>query len=487
MPRVRLCRRSLPISPWCFALAAVCAVTSISLAAPPNILFVFTDDQAPWALGASGNEQAITPHMDRLAREGAYLPNSFTVTPVCSPSRATLMTSRYGSELGITDWIHPKREPELGLDPARVTWPEVLQSSGYVTGLVGKWHLGVPDRFHPTRTGFDYFMGFREGGAATVNPTLEVSGEKKKLKGLTADLLTDDALRFLDRHRADRFLLCVHYRAPHTRWLPVADEDMAPYRDREMEIPNPDFPKLDGPRVRRMMREYLASVRSVDRNLGRILEKLDALELTDKTVVIFSSDHGYNMGHSGIWHKGNGHYVLTEAPPATKNIPRNQRPNMFDRSLRVPTIVRWPGVVAAGAKVERTVTNLDWYPTLVEIAEAELPPKETIRGRSFVPLLKGRAPANWSDDVYAEYSTHHQSRTHMRMYRTPRWKLVRDFLNPDRDELYDLVRDPAEARNLLGSDSAEARAAIASLDARIRERMKAIGDPVLETLKEPKR
>ena len=144
----------------------------------PNVLFVLTDDQAPWALGASGNPQAKTPQMDRLFGEGAYLVNCFTTTPVCSPSRASLMTSRYGSELNITDWINPRVEKELGLDPATVTWPEVIQAGGYTTGLVGKWHLGLPDRFHPTKTGFDRFMGFRGGGYRLTDPDLEIASEE---------------------------------------------------------------------------------------------------------------------------------------------------------------------------------------------------------------------------------------------------------------------------------------------------------------------
>ncbi len=395
----------------------------------PNIVFILTDDQAPWAIGVSGYRYAKTPNMDRLFREGAYLTNVFTTTPVCSPSRASLMASRYGSELNITDWINPRVEPNLGLDPNVVTWPEVLHDAGYTTALVGKWHLGSPDKFHPTKTGFDYFMGFREGGAATVDPTLEVDGKPKKFTGLTADILTDHAIARLKSAKQRPLLMCLHYRAPHTRWLPVSDEDWAPYADLDPEIPNPDYPKLDVPRVKRMTREYLASVRSVDRNLGRLLKTLDDEGLTQNTIVIYSSDHGYNMGHSGIWHKGNGHWVLTDPPPATPNIPRGQRPNMYDRSIRVPTAVRWPGVIQPGTVITQTVANLDWYPTIVQLAGASPPPRETIRGRSIVPLLRG-ADTPWDNDFYAEYSTHHQSKTHMRMYRTPEWKLIRDFLNP---------------------------------------------------------
>ena len=162
-----------------FTLATFVVLGSPAWAAErPNILFLFTDDQAPWAIGVSGYPHAKTPNLDRLAKSGAYLVNSFTTTPVCSPSRASLMTSRYGSELGITDWIHPRREPQLGLDPDLVTWPEVLREAGYHTGLVGKWHLGVPDRFHPTKTGFDYFMGFRTGGTRPSNPILEKNGQR---------------------------------------------------------------------------------------------------------------------------------------------------------------------------------------------------------------------------------------------------------------------------------------------------------------------
>lgn len=463
-----------------FALVSLLAPLFAHAAERPNIVFVLTDDQAPWAVGAAGNPQAITPHMDRLFREGAYLKNTFVTTPVCSPSRASLMASRYGSELGITDWINPRKEPEIGLDPAVITWPEVLQAAGYRTGLVGKWHLGVPDRFHPTECGFDEFMGFREGGARTVDPTLELGGEKKKFEGLTADILTDHALDFLERNKDTHpFLLCLHYRAPHARWLPVADEDMAPYEGRELEIPNPEYPKLDVAHVKKRMKEYLASVRSVDRNLGRVLAALDGHALTEKTVVIFSSDHGYNMGHNGVWHKGNGHWILTEFPAGTENVPAKQRPNMFDNSLRVPTAVRWPGVVRPGAVIEQTVTFLDWYPTLVALAGAELPVGETIRGRDLGALLRGQPPANWDNDLYAEYSTRHQSRTHMRMYRTERWKLVRDYLNPERDELFDLRDDPTESRNRIHDETAEVKRTLQQLEARIRERMRENGDPVL--------
>jgi len=447
----------------------------------PNIVFLFTDDQAPWAIGVSEYPHAKTPHMDRLFREGAYLVNAFTTTPVCSPSRAGLMTSRYGSEVGITDWINPRKEPEHGLDPRITTWPVLLANAGYKTALVGKWHLGTQDRFHPTKFGFQHFMGFRSGGSRPKDPVLEVDGKERKVAGLLPDILVDDAISFVRRQQHERFLLSLHFRAPHGPWLPVAEADWSPFENLDPIIPNPNYPKLDVPRVKMKTREYLASVASVDRNVGRLLEELDQLNLTDKTIVIFSSDHGYNMGHNGIWHKGNGHWILTDPPPATENIPRGQRPNMYDHSLRVPTAVRWPGVVEPGTTITHSLSNLDWFPTLLEMAGVAVPKGLLLRGRSFVPLLEGE-PVDWDDDFYAEYSTHHQSKTHMRMYRTPTWKLIRDFRNAGRDELYHLEADVAEAHNLIDSQQPEAVKMRAELNQKLLARMRELDDPVLKGL-----
>ena len=447
----------------------------------PNVVFILTDDQAPWALGLSGHPHADTPHLDKLFKQGMWLKKSYVVTPVCSPSRTSLMTSRYGSELGVTDWIHPRNEPDLGLNPKTVTWTEAMQSAGYRTGLVGKWHLGVPDKFHPTKTGFDYFMGFRTGGNKVIRPTLEVNGEDQQVDGYTYDILTDDALRFIDRNKDRAFLLCLHYRAPHTAWLPQPDSDRKPFENLDPKIPNPDFPNLDVERVKRMTRDYLGSVKGIDRNVGRVLKHLDQLQLAENTIVVFTSDHGYSMGHNGIWHKGNGHWALKPAPPVTNpNIPRNQRPNMYDNSIFVPTAVRWPGKIAPNSTLDLPVANLDWYPTLLNLTGVPLPKGETIRGRDITPALMGK-DIEWPDVCYGEYSTHHQSKTHMRMIRTSNWKLVRDFLNPERDELFDLKNDPAESRNVIG-DKKNA-VVVRELHTQILTRMKAVKDPVLKKIK----
>lgn len=445
----------------------------------PNIIFIQTDDQAAWALGASGNRDAYTPNLDRFFREGAYLKNAFVVTPVCSPSRVSLLTSRYGTEVGITDWINPNAEPELGLSPQVMIWPKLLAEAGYFTGLVGKWHLGTQDRFHPAQFGFKYFMGFRAGGEATRDPKLEVGGEVKKVEGFTVDIVTDDAIRFLrDRHN-ETFFLMLNYREPHAAYLPVRDEDWAKVKDLDPVIAN-DHPDLDLPRAKRLMREYLASVVAIDRNVGRLLSVVDELKLREDTIVVFTSDHGYNIGQHGIWHKGNGHLLTKAAAGIRTTDPIIQRPNVFDTSLRTPTAIRWPNQIKAGTEIKETINNLDWFPTILAMAKVDLPKGLLIRGHDFSPLLASKK-VRWDNDLYVEWSQHHYVQTHLRMYRTPEWKLVRDFLNAGKDELYNLKSDPGEKQNLI--EAPYTKAIRQKLEAKMLAQMRANNDPVLPKTK----
>ncbi|QDT55256.1 Choline-sulfatase [Caulifigura coniformis] len=465
-----------------------------SAASRPNVLFIQTDDQGPWALGVSGHPDAKTPNLDRLFRSGAWLRKSFTVTPVCSPSRASLITSRYGSELGITDWINEKNEPDLGLAPATPTWTKSLHDAGYRLGLMGKWHLGVNDEFHPSVFGFDVFTGFRNGGSATQNVPLEfavatdrMTWTKKPTEGFIVDVVTDAALKFLDESAADAtsgkqpFSLSVHYREPHTPWVPASAEDSKPFENLEPQRPVPSHPDLDVEKWKTNTRRYLASVASVDRNVGRLLDRLESLKLADNTVVIFTSDHGYNVGHHGVLHKGNGMWLTKSFPEKTENVPAQRRPNMLDSSLLLPTCIRWPGVVKAGTVIDRTVTQLDWFPTLLAITRT--PAVAGLHGRDLTPLLRGES-VEWDDDLYAEYSPHNQLRADMRCLRSGGWKLTCNFLEPFRDELYHIAKDPLEEENLMASERADAVAAKAKLRARIISRMRELKDPVAVRLEE---
>jgi uncharacterized sulfatase len=417
-------------------------------------------------MGAYGNRDIKTHHLDRLAWHGAIFQNAFTVTPVCSPSRAALMTGRYPSELGIADWIDPRKEPDLGLPAAAITWPELLKGFGYVTMLAGKWHLGTRDEFHPTRQGFDMFFGFRDGSNQPIDPVLEVDGQIRQLAGSLPDLLVDEGLTFIDRHRNQPFLLSIHFRAPHAPYAPVPEQDSAPYRTLDPKIP--DVPGLPTARVKQLYREYYASVGSVDRNVGRLLERLETAGLARRTVVIFTSDHGYMIGHHGLWHKGNAAW-LVEGKSGI-------RPNMFDDAIRVPLLICWPGVIAPGTKINRVVSNLDLFPTILELAGLGLPKNLEIRGRSLVPLLRGQEPASWDDTLFGQYDMHHYQVARMRMIRTLEWKLVRHFEPASEDELYHLAKDPGETRNLARSAEPSHRAARDALARRVDGAMARIGD-----------
>lgn len=475
----------------CIAFAALLSFTAVirAVAAKPNIVIVLTDDQAPWAFGSAVRSEqfrdvpaAATPNLDRLASEGAVFRNFFCTTPVCSPARASFMTGRYASELGIPDFIpqpgHKLYDPndEVRLDPeSTTTIAELLKKAGYTTGLVGKWHLGDwtalgNEKFHPTQHGFDYFMGLTGGGTTPDNPMLEEEGVVRQFEGLTTDILTDRAIGFIERNKEQPFFLCLATRAPHGRWLPVAPEDWEPYAELDPTIP--DYPGLDITRIKKMMREYLASTSGVDRNLGRLLDSLDKNELSDNTIVIFTSDHGFNMGHHGIWHKGNGLWATKKQPPGkyhngVRVISNKYRPNLYDESLRVPAVVRWPGVIAPGTVVSKTATALDVFPTLAQMAQVSADP--SLKGRSLVPLLKGETPSEWNDDVFAEYDMIHYATASLRCYRTDRYKLVRDDHNEGCDEFFDLAEDPSENRNLINDPRPEIQQKIKELDALLRQ------------------
>ena len=463
-----------------YSLAGEATGAAFGATPPPNIVFIYTDDQAPTAAGFAGNSELKTPHLDRLAASGAILTNAFTTTPVCSPSRAGLATSRYGSELGILDWIHPRSEPEHGLNPNMITWMELLKEAGYATALSGKWHLGTADRFHPTLTGYDEFMGIRSGGCPPKDPVLEVEGHDAQTSGFTVDLVTDFALDFVRRNADKPFLLSLHYREPHAAWLPTREEDWAPYRDLDPTIPEFEHPQLDVDRIKKYTREYYASVASIDRNVGRVLDQLDELQIADRTIVIFTSDHGYHTGHHGLWYKGNAHWMLTELPESPwEHIPPKRRPNLYDQALRVPTAIRWPGVIEPGTVIEETFTNLDWYPTLLAMTGVTPPEDLQLHGRDATPLFRGQQVA-WENDFYAEYSMRHGATVDMRAWRTPEWKLVLDFVHPGRVELYDLKNDPGEFENLADSEQPEIVAIRKELEAKIVAKLDELGTPVLE-------
>src|SRR5262245_11462424 len=453
-------------------LLGLSALFSISArAAEPrhyNLISIVTDDQAHWSVGAYGNRESRTPNMDRLAREGARFLNAFVCTPVCSPSRAAFLTGRYGTQLGITDWITPaEAKAGAGLPPESVTWPEVLQKHGYVTALIGKWHLGEKPQFHPTRQGFNHFFGFLAGGTTPMDPTFEVEGVTNKLKGPEPDLVVSDAIQFIENHRTRPFAVLIHFRAPHLPYGPVPEEDAAPFKDLDPTIPG--FSGLNTNQVKRWTKEYYASIHSVDRNIGRLLAKLDELELSSRTIVLFTSDHGYNIGHHGIHTKGNGVWV-------TGGVSGPKRPNMFEESLRVPLIIRWPGVVTPGTEFTNTVSNIDTFATVLGILKVSKPRGWKQEGVDFSLLLRGKQiPPRAA--IFGQYDLHNGGLAYMRMIRTDDWKLVRHYFTNGLDELYDLNEDPGETLNLY--DQPRLAPIRDQLQKRLTAWQRSISDPIL--------
>ncbi|MGI8783769.1 MAG: sulfatase family protein [Acidobacteriota bacterium] len=438
-----------------------------------NIISIVTDDQARWGVGAYGNREVQTPNMDRLARQGARFVNAFVPTPVCSPSRASFLTGRYGTELGITDWIAPNEsEAGLGLPPGAVTWPEVLRQNGYRTALIGKWHLGGQPQYHPTRRGFDHFFGFLGGGNTPMDPTLEVEGQQKKLSGSLPDLLAGDAIEFVRANRDRPFALLLHFRAPHLPYGPVPEEDSAPFKELDPAVPT--VPGADLAQVKKWTRDYYASIHSVDRNLGRLLDALDQLDLARKTIVLFTSDHGYMIGHHNLHTKGNAAWVAGGV-----NGPK--RPNMFEESIRVPLLVRWPGVVRPGTDITEVVSNIDTFASVLGMLGVPAPAGLLQRGADFSPLLRGQKVA-WRQALFGQYDLHNSGLAYMRMVRTSEWKLVRHHFANLMDELYNLENDPGETRNLY--NSAEARAIRDQLQLRLTEWQRSIDDPILKDSRE---
>jgi uncharacterized sulfatase len=411
-------------------------------AADLNIIAIVTDDQGRWAVGAYDNREIRTPNMDRIAREGANFVNAFTATPVCSPSRATYLTGRYGTQLGITDYIHPTEAAAgIGLPAGAVTWPQVLQKHGYTTALIGKWHLGTHEPFHPTRRGFNHFYGFLGGGTTPMNPRLEVKGKDVQLKGPLPDLLVDDAIGFVRANRSRPFAVCLHFRAPHLPYGPVPEEDSAPFLKLDPTVPM--LKGLDIPQVKTLTRDYYGSIHSVDRNIGRLLETLDGLDLSKKTIVMFTSDHGYNIGHHYLSTKGNSPWIAG-------GVTGPKRPNMFETSIRVPLLVRWPGVVKPGTQITEPVSNIDTFASVLGMLGVPRPDNSKQEGHDFSPLLRGERVA-WNETIYGQYDLHNTGLAFMRMIRTPTWKLVRHHLCKGMDELYDLQNDPGETSNLYNS------------------------------------
>jgi arylsulfatase A-like enzyme len=427
-------------------LTCMCLAGTAAAASRPNILYIMADDHAAHAISAYGSKVNKTPQIDRIAKEGMRLNNCFVTNSICTPSRASILTGKYSHINGVPVFNR--------FDGSQPTLAKYLQAAGYHTGMIGKWHLGSAP------TGFDHWTVL-PGQGVYHDPVFLTPDGRTKIKGYVTDVITDLSIAFLDRRPKDRpfFLMC-HHKAPHRPWQP--DEKHRKQWEK-IEVPEPDTfdddytTRSDAAReatmridrdltptdlkekppeglsakelkrwmYQRYMRDYLACIASIDENVGRLLDNLDKNGLAENTIVIYTSDQGFFLGDHDWYDKR----------------------FMYEESLRMPLLVRWPGKVKAGSVQDGMVLNVDFAPTLLAAAGLKVPAE--MQGRNFLPLLEGERTADWRKSMYYRYyhyPQHHRVQPHYGV-RTERYKLIY-FNKIDQWELFDLRKDPHEMKNV---------------------------------------
>ncbi len=401
---------------------------------PPNIVVFFSDDHAQWALPSYGNSEIIAPNLTRLAESGVLMRNAFTPCPVCSPARASFWTGLCPSQHGVHDHL-----AEDDLEVQETDWlagiptlADDLRKAGYTSALCGKWHCGAGET---PKSGFDYwYSGWRKTPKYfSLSNKYSDQGRVVERRGYDTQIFTDAAVDFLRTRDADKpFFLFIGYAATHNPWINRPERLVSQYRNASFrDIPD-DIPYPFGlpgthpsaPEDRReVLAQYYASVMMIDEGVGRVLDELDAQSARDETLVVYTSDHGLNMGHHGIWGKGNGSEPL----------------NMLEESIRVPLILNQPGAIDGGQSRAEFVTHCDLYATLLDFAQAKPMERSGSPGRSYKPCLNGEQ-LDWTNRYIGEYGA-------VRAIRDERHKLV---LRQDSGEslLIDLHDDPRETVNI---------------------------------------
>lgn len=418
---------------------------------PPNIIVFFSDDHAQWALPAYDNREIHAPNLTHLARTGVVMQNAFTPCPVCSPARASFWTGLYPSQHGVHDHLAEDSADVGATDwlTGMTTLAQRLHNAGYTTALAGKWHCGAGEIPKP---GFDFWYSAWRKTPKYDSPINKYSdqGAVVTRRGTDTRIISEAAVNFLRaRDRRNPFFLFVGYAATHNPWInrpqrlvaayrqasfcDILDEAAWPFGSAGSHPPAPADP-------REARAQYYASVSMIDAGVGRLLDELDAQRARAETLIVYTSDHGLNLGQHGIWGKGNGSEPL----------------NMLEESIRVPLILNQPGVVDGGQRRAEFVTHCDLHRTLLDFAGAAPHADATqsqLPGRSIKPILLGEPATDWRNVYIGEYGT-------VRAIRDRRYKLVR---RAEGDLLHDLQSDPREAVNLI--DDADCRLVVERLRA----------------------
>ncbi len=410
----------------------------------PNVILIITDDQGHGDLGFHGNPKIKSPNIDRLARESTRFVN-FYVSPVCAPTRASLMTGRYNYRTGVVDTYLGRAM----MHPDEVTLAEMLSRAGYRTGIFGKWHLGDNYPMRPMDQGFEesliHFGGgigqpsdpAVPGGSSYFDPVLQRNGKQVKTKGYCSDVYTDAAINFITENRNKPFFTYLAFNAPHTP-LQVPEGYIEQYKG--MKLDRSEFPSTGHPLPANVDSDTTAKVygmvTNIDDNLGRLFSKLEELRIADNTILIFMTDNGpqqprYNSGM--LRRKGSVH----------------------EGGIRVPFFVRWPGVLEGNRTVDRIAAHIDVVPTLLELCNVSKPRTVSFDGISLRPLLKGER-ADWPDrTLYFQWHRGEQPELYRAFAaRTERYKLVQPEGANDNQKwarnfkLYDMDRDPLEFKDI---------------------------------------
>ena len=448
----------------CPASPVVAAGSQTGSPRQPNVVLILVDDLGWSDLGVQGSRFHETPNIDRLAQQGLRFLDAYASAPVCSPTRAALLTGKHPARLQLTDWIpgdNPLDRPLMGppspgaLPLEELTLAEALKAEGYVTLLAGKWHLGGRG-YSPTEQGFDFNHGGMELGrppggyySPYRNPQLPDGPEGE----LLTDRLTDEALSFIDANRDRPFFVFLPYYAVHT---PLQGVDRHVQRfTRRLEALGTVTAPAQRPehaghtKQRQDNVAYASMLYALDENVGRIMEKLEGLGLEDRTYVVFTSDNG---GRSTLFGGGD----------ATSNLPlRAGKGWLYEGGIRVPLIVTGPDVVHAVTK--SLVVSTDFYPTILELTGAGPHTDQHLDGVSFAPVLRGTG-RGVRDSVFFHYPHYHGSASvPSSAMRQGAWKIVQ-FHETGKVELYDLARDIGEATDLAQAEPERARGMLQALE-----------------------
>ncbi|HIJ52091.1 MAG TPA: sulfatase [Planctomycetes bacterium] len=405
--------------------------TDRASAQKPNIIFILADDLGWAELGCYGNTFNETPNLDRLASQGIKFTNAYASAPVCSPYRAALMTGQYPARVGMTDYLRPNDANHLSTD--HITIAEMLKRAGYATGIIGKWHLtgytnhGAKE-VPPTQHGFDETIVSENrgiGGGSYFHPYHFNKQIKKRLPGTEylVDRCNLEAIEFIERHKDGPFFLYLSHYAVHTR-LQGKPELVAKYEKK------PGAGR--GNRARRNNPHLAAQLESLDEGVGQIFNKLDELGLAENTVLIFTGDNG---GEDRV----------------TSNAPlRAGKSTLYEGGIREPLIIRWPPVIKPAGICNTPTSNIDFYPTFLQLADLKADQRQLLDGVSILPLLKNPKAELARETLYWHYplkKPHFLGGRSSGAIRDGSFKLI-EFFDKDEVELYNLADDVAEKHNL---------------------------------------